>query len=416
MSDRIPKRIADFSKEKENVPRQITSIRPVQELYPEAGKKLLAEKLEAGNIKHIVDATKQLRFEQEGIIGVIETKEEAIQLASAIAMHDYSISNLLVSDLAAGLYTMATTNAGLYDSMLSYDDQGNPMSLYITTSRETIWKALFGPLVNDNGYGLPRTNDILRDAKKHMLPLLSGAMSAPVAYASIHKEGRSGEDPIRVVIMGRPLSIKYGLMTAKRDRQGLPVIDTSKVDAVTVELDLFFYPVQVSGHGNTLIAGERFVHQVAGLTSFLQFGSRYVDEYLEQHPDTEGYLPPDRRPDIVTMRKILIAENTAFQLEKLYPGIVRVRGKKAEVVIRRSAIKTIYPSAHRIRNGEGYYNYKLFSDAVAHTGRAFNTAINLTGIKDQLRQNGKIFIPTNDQGAEFPENSKKVVLLKMEEA
>lgn len=416
MSEKLPKKIAEFSKDKENVKRQITCIRPVRELYPEAGKRLISEGLASRNIKGFVDTTKQMIFDQEGMLGVIETQDEALQLASAIAMYNYSINNLLVSDLAAGLYTMATTNAGLYDAMISYDSEGNPLSLYITTSRETIWKALFGPLVNDNGYGLPGTNDILRDAKKRIMPLLTGTENTPYAFASVYKEGKNGRETIKAVIKGRPLSIKYGLMTARRDKRGLPIIDNSKVDALTIELDLFFYPAKVGGNGGPITANDKFMHQVAGLTSFLQFGSRYVDEYLKTNTDIAGYLTPERRPDIMTMRKIFLAENTAFQLGRLYPGIVKESSSgRMNVVLRRAAVKDIYPSAYRIRNDRDYYDFKLFSDAVAHTGRALNTAINMTGIRDQLRANGRIYVPTTDKGAEFPEYADKVVLLKMDE-
>jgi hypothetical protein len=155
---------------------------------------------------------------------------------------------------------------------------------------------------------------------------------------------------------------------------------------------------------------------VAGLTSFLQLGSRYVDEYLETNTDIEGYLSPERRPDIITMRKILLAEGTAFQLGRLYPGIIKVNNRRADIAIRRSAIKNIYPSAYKIKNNRDYYDFKLFSDAVAHTGRAFSAAIYNTGIKDELKKNKNIFIPAYDKGAEFPEDKENIVLLKMDKA
>jgi len=412
----IQQRLLEFDKAKEHIPRQVTSVRPVRECYPEAGKGEMLNNLKTG--KSVVfdrernrERNREMQFEQDGISGVIETSEEAIEVATSLAMYNFSVKNALLSDLAAGLYSMVTTGAGLYDKRTLLDSEtGEATHMRITASRETLWKAMFGPLVDDNGRGLPGTSDLLKDSKKNMALILNKTEMPPKAYASIYRINAEGRK-ISAVIAGNPVMIEYGIMK-RRDGNG-NMIMTEHPDAVTILLDMFFYPVHYrSSENNNGKSGARYIHQIAGLTTFLQYGSREANR-LYKKSSTNDVLSPERRPDILTMRRILLSSQAAFELGRLYPGIVKNnQSDRINIVLKRTAVRELYPSAYTTVKNKDFYRYKLFSQAVAHTGMAYSTAMNLTGITEQVIKQGKLLIIATDKGAEFPGDHPNKVYIK----
>ena len=225
----------------------------------------------------------------------------------------------------------------------------------------------------------------------------------PRAYASIHK------NIYQTNVKGKLLKDKNGKFifshTAEAIVEGEPVRIYRKVsgarDALIIDLDYFFFPaIETDGE---LRMKDQYLHQVAGLTSFLQLGSK-----IQSRGKKQGI-------GVLTARKIMLAAQAAFELWTFAPGIVKEnQSGRFNISLRRQAVGDLYPSA--VDKGTGRIRFKEFSDAVSLAGQYFNNAIEATEIKDELLKHEKILIPAIEKGAEFPEEHPQIVYIKADSA
>ena len=146
-----------------------------------------------------------------------------------------------------------------------------------------------------------------------------------------------------------------------------------------------------------------YIHQVAGLTSFLQLGAK-----IQREGKKTGSI------DVTTARKIILSAQAAYELRYFAPDIVREnQSGRINISLRRGAVKDLYPSAI---SRHGRIRFKEFSDAVSLAGQYYNKAIEATGIKDELIKRGKIIIPATERGAEFPKDHPQIVYIKADKA
>lgn len=373
----LERALLNFDPKKENIPRQITAICPTRNIHPETRREIIAKDVQDG---------RRTAFEVDGVRGLIEDNNGAFEVAASLARYRFSAANAYIADIGAGLYTMLTKGQGLYDYREQLDgNTGEPTCARIILSVETMYKALLGPLVNENGYALRGAGDIVKEAKKEVMPIINGQVTMPRAFASIQKikDGRK----IEAVISGEPIRV-YRKMTGARD-------------ALVIDLDYFFFPAIEKKRGKT--ANDLFIHQVAGMTAFLQYG-RYLVNQSENKPGN--------MINALAARKILLAAQAAYELRYFAPEIVKeTAGGRTNIALRRDAIPELYPSA--IDRKTGRIRFKDFSDAVAASGRYFRAAMDETGIADQLlNSEGAILVPAENKGAEFPPETPKIVYIK----
>ena len=289
---------------------------------------------------------------------------------------------------------MLTKGQGLYDFREIIDGKTEkPIAARLIISLETLYKALFGPLVNENGYGIRGAGDILKEAKKDVMPIIDGKVPMPRAYASVQRK-KDGGKTIQAIISGEPIKV-YRKMTGARD-------------ALVVDLDYFFFPAIQKNIGHK--ANDLFIHQIAGLTAFLQYG-RYLVNQENKKTGTKKSLV-----NAMAARKILLAAQAAYELRYFAPEIVKKTALgRTNILLRRSAVANLYPSA--VDLSTGWIRYKDFSDAVSLSGQYFRTAIKETGIEEHLFDTeGTILIPASEKAAEFPEESPNTVYIKADPA
>jgi len=386
----VEQALLHFDKTKENIPRQITVIVPMRNVHTETGRRRIAKEIE--NEKRIPYTTQNSKFELEGVRGLIEKEEDAMLVAASLARYKYSVKNAYIADIGAGIYTMITNGVGLYDyqELITRDlktGEENKVGARVIISLETLYKAAFGSLVDHNGRAIYGAGDIVDAAKDHIIPIINGIVPMPRAYASVQKVNHESGEKIEAVIAGKPIHVYRQLSGAQ--------------DALIVDLDYFFFPAVVKGDGK-LSAKEMFIHQVAGLTSFLQLGSKIHSEGKKSGID------------VTTARKIILAAQAAYELRFFAPDIVKENQLgRVNIVLRRGAVENLYPSAV---DSHGYIRFKKFSNAVSLAGQYFKHAIHETGIMNELKKRGKILIPAIDKGAEFPKDHPQKVYIKADKA
>lgn len=367
----------NFDPTKENIPRQITSVCPTRNVHPETRRNVIAQEAING---------RRTAFEVDGVRGLIEDNNGALEVAASLARFKFSAANAYVSDIGAGLYTMLTKGQGLFDYREIIDGKtGKAVSARIILSLETLYKALFGPLVNENGYAIHGAGDILKEAKKEIMPIINGQVPMPRAYASVQKI-KNGQR-IEAVISGEPIHV-YRKTTGARD-------------ALVIDLDYFFFPaIEKKGR---FTANDLYIHQVAGMTAFMQYGRYLVNQSNNKPGNLVGAL---------AARKILLAAQAAYELRYFAPEIVKKTAQgRTNIALRRDAIQDLYPSA--VDKKTGWIRFSDFSNAVSEAGRYFRAAMNETGITDHLLNSEEsILIPAEDRGAEFPRESPKIVYIK----
>jgi hypothetical protein len=378
-------KLIGLDKTKENIPRLVTAIVPTRNIHTEAGRKRIAEQVKTG--KREPYEVKQSKFELEGVRGVIEKTEDALFYAASLARYKYSVNNAYISDIGAGLYSMVTTQGkGLYEwyelsSKSMKTGKISKTGARIICSLSTLRKAMFGPLVDRNGRAIAGTGDIVGDAWEKIVPILDGKVPMPRAYASINLPN----DDTEIVIEGEPIHVYRKLSGAR--------------DAFIIDLDYLFFPALEGNRG--VKVKTQYLHQVAGLTSFLQLGSK-----IHSNGKQSGI-------GVMTARKIILVAQAACELEYFAPGIVKeTKAGRINISIRRKAIGDLYPSAV---DNQGNPRFKVFSDAVALAGQYFIHAMDETGIMDDLIK-GKVIIPATNRGAEFPKEYPQIVYIKADRA
>ena len=385
MSKEAERALLNFDRSKENIPRQITAIVPTRNIHTETGRTRIAQDVKDGLRKPF---SKKTAFELEGVKGLIEREEDALLVAASIARYKYSVNNAYISDIGAGLYTMITTGKGLYDckELVTRDfktKREDKVGARVIISLDTLYKAAFGALVNDNGRAIHGAGEIVEEAKVKIMPIIDGKVPMPRAYASIQKVDRKTGETIEAVIEGEPIRV-YRKVSGARD-------------ALIVDLDYFFFPA--IERGESLIAGDLYIHQVAGLTSFLQLGAK-----IHREGKKTGSI------DVTTARKIILSAQAAYELRYFAPDIVKEnQSGRINISLRRGAVGDLYPSAI---SSQGRIRFKEFSDAVSLAGQYYNKAIEATGIRDELIKRRKIIIPATERGAEFPQEHPQIVYIK----
>ena len=389
MSKEAEQDLLNFDKTKENIPRQITAIVPTRNIHTETGRTRIAQDVKDGIRKPF---SKRTAFELEGVRGLIEREADALLVAASIARYKYSVNNAFISDIGAGLYTMITNGKGLYDckELVTRDlktKREEKVGARVIISLETLYKAAFGALVNDNGRAIHGAGEIVEEAKEKIIPIIDGKVPMPRAYASIQKIDRKTGETIEAVIEGEPIRV-YRKASGARD-------------ALIVDLDYFFFPAIEKGE--SLTAGDLYIHQVAGLTVFLQLGAKIH----RGGKKTQSI-------DVTTARKIILSAQAAYELRYFAPDIVKENQRgRINISLRRGAVRDLYPSAV---SSQGYIRYKEFSEAVSLAGQYYNKAIEATGIKDELIRKGNIIIPATEKGAEFPKEQPLIVYIKADKA
>jgi hypothetical protein len=385
MSSEAEQTLLNFDGSKENIPRQITAIVPTRNIHTETGRSRIAQEIEDGKRRPF---SKRNAFELEGVKGLIERKEDALLVAASIARYKYSANNAFISDIGAGLYTMITNGKGLYDckELVTRDlktGKEDKVGARVIISLDTLYKAAFGALVNDNGRAIHGAGEIVEEAKEKIMPIIDGKVPMPRAYASVQKVDRETGETIEAVIEGEPIRV-YRKVSGARD-------------ALIVDLDYFFFPAIEKG--DILKACDLYIHQVAGLTSFLQLGAK-----IQRGGNKSGSI------DVTTARKIILSAQAAYELRYFAPDIVKEnQSGRINISLRRGAVGDLYPSAI---SSQGRIRFKEFSDAVSLAGQYYNKAIEATGIKDELIKRGKIIIPATERGAEFPKEHPQLVYIK----
>lgn len=403
-------RIAGFDSTKEKIGRQLVSVYPVSNVHGEIRKKALAEDVKNQEREYIEDLPKlddgereKAKFKEfaaKGIQAYIETEDQAIQAAQLIAQQKFLKSNALLADLAAGLFTIAT-RPGQYQAFADIRQtierdpntgQEEITGIHIICTESAIRKALLGPLVDERGKTIPGAGPTVFEAMRMIRPVLEGIAPPPRTITSIQGEG------VKVVLQGEPIRI-YQHERIKGGNQ--------KEFIYSIYLDNQFFPaIYENGEfrSNTL-----YIHQIAGLTSFLDFGRNLLRK--------KGY--EGKIIEAIPARRIIGAAQAAFELSPFAPGIVKQNNQgRANIAIRRSAIPDIIPeAADRVSSGNPWIRWKDASHLTGQAGIIFYEALEATGIRETIqREYGgkKMFIPATEKAMEFPKDYPKMAYIKSE--
>jgi uncharacterized membrane protein YheB (UPF0754 family) len=380
----------------EKTRRLITNIIPVQNVMPETQKSKLIEDA-------LSKRTKELVFLQDGIRSVIDTPEKLIETTNILAMYKYNLQNDFIADLHRGLYTMLTRPGehkflDVKPVFVENTETGERemKSIYIYTKIDTIKKAAYGALVDDNGRALFGSMDIIQAANKKLLPLIyDDKVPMPRAFATFSAKQKDGSLK-QAWISGYPLHIRKA---------------THKIsDTIIIEMDTSYAPLKLVS-GDRFVADGQYIHEVSGLTAMLQFGKRLIGG------GTKGYITPQ------AAKQIIMTIQSAVELNNILGvGVSKTNTDRLNVTIRRNSIKDMIPDAVDTSvdaQGREYsrINYKRVSDAIAQAGLYYYKAIEATRIIDEIAKQ-KIFIPATSKAAEFPQgdNYKNIVYLKAERA
>ena len=374
----------------EKTRRVITNIIPLSNVYPQLQRNKLIEDANS-------QRTRELAFLQDGIRSVADTPEKIADVTNILAMFKFNLQHDFVADLHRGLYTMLTRpgeHKFLGVEPLEGTDPATGKkgikSILIYTKIDTLKKAAYGPLVDDNGRALFGSSHIIQDANKKLLPLVyDDKVPMPRAFASFQAKQKDGSFK-RAWISGYPLHIRKA---------------TNKLsDTIVVEMDTSYAPLKIND--GKFIADGQFIHEVAGLTAMLQFGKRLAGM------GTKGAITAQ------TAKQIILTIQTACELNLILGlGTAVNTSGRLNVTIRRNSIKDMIPDAvvnERI-------NYRRVSNAIAQAGLYYKLTINKTGILDEIsKETGGhyIYIPATDRAAEFPQGDKykNIVYLKAEKA
>jgi hypothetical protein len=379
-------RLAQYDPQSDTVKKQITAIIPYRNAWPETQKNRTAAEV------RMRDRTAwEIFVDDDGLPEVRRDDRSPDIVAQAIAQYRYTVQHGHWADLGAGLYTMVTNDACLYDYFVNIkrDRHGNERitSFTIITSLQTLFKATFGPLLHDNGRAIHGAGDIVESGKRQIMGILTGQIPEPHAYTSINRRYDDGSQ-IRSVIRGKPITL-YQSISGERD-------------AVALDLDCLFYPIS-ERRGGGLKTDDLFLHTVAGLTSVLQFGAK-----LHRLHTGERAINAD------IARRIILSAQAAYELGRHSTHIVKTtRSGRVNIAIKREAVRELYPAAV---DSTGWIRFKQFSDAVAAAGQCYRHALEATGIMDTLAQRDDILIPATEKGAEFPEDRPGVVYIKADTA
>jgi len=375
---------------KEKTRRLITNIIPLSNVFPQLQRNKLIE--DANSQK-----TRELAFLQDGIRSVADTPEKLANVTNILAMFKFNLQHDFVADLHRGLYTMLTRpgehkflNVEPLEGTNSETGERGIKSILIYTKIDTLKKAAYGPLVNDKGRALFGSTDIVQDANKKLLPLVyDDKVPMPRAFASFQAKQRDGSFK-RAWISGYPIHIR-------KATRGLS-------DTIVIEMDTSYAPLKINN--GKFIADGRFIHEVAGLTTMLQFGKRLSGA------GTKGGITAQ------TAKQIILTIQTACELNQILGiGATLNTSGRLNVTIRRNSIKDMVPDAVQCER----INFKRVSEAIAQAGLYYKLAIDKTGILDEIsKETGGhyIYIPATHRAAEFPqgEKYKNVVYLKAEKA
>jgi hypothetical protein len=360
----------------------ICSINPVQNIMPFVQGKKLAVDIEERN----ESLSRSYVYKRDGISEVLTTDAELAQIAKTLAMQNYCLEDNFISDLHCGLYTMLTQNpAGFIDYKPTYWPNGSLKSVVIYTTLKTVYKAAFGPLVKTNGIAISGASKIIEEAKKNLMLILTGKKPMPRARVSCQTRDKETGKYKRALIEGEPLHIFR--------------FTENYNNIIAIELDGDYAPLKVKN--NKIIAKDGFIHSVAGLTVFLQYGKKIT-------PSAQNHGLQAKNA-----KKIITAIQTAYEIGQILGiKIEKTANGRLNLALQSSFIQDVVPEAMW---SNGRIDYKKASNMIAMAGQYYRNAITETGILQQISEpKSKVFIPATDKAAEFPEEFPNTVYLKVE--
>lgn len=388
MDSKKEKDLFTYKNNEEHITPRTFSINPLRKVYGEVRLQSVKESIFSGNaVLHDRDSEKEHRFNQKGIIGLIETDSDAEYVTSSMAKLKYSIENGFFDDLGNALWTAFTQGDIFKDVRHLIDSKSEKIARTLfTISKEGIYKLIFGNMVTEKGFGVSGVRDIVHTAKEEYInPLFFGGKPAPVAVASIKLAGR---EPF--AIYGRPI-----------------VVRAWNKDIAQIEVDHAFYPIAKKGKGFIVKGGH--INQVSGLTAFQMLGTRLAKE------QNQGIFIPDAKSG----RRLINTAQSAYEMNRFAKGYLVKEQKsqnRVDVKLARGEgnvnIRNLYPSCVR---PNGYVNYAEFIKFANGVALAYRAALDALGIRDELNEN--VLIPCVDKAAYFPDGNKgKKVHLSFERA
>jgi hypothetical protein len=381
---REPEPALDFCdpKKKERIYRQTTAITTTGYAYPVVqGRRLLSQAMTAAQ-----EQARELTFLNKGEFSVLRTAEEIFEMSHALALFHFSREHHYIADMFAGLYTMATRGEKFRGIKLVYARDltvGKEMltAIRIATTKETLYKAALGPLVDDNAQPIRGAYEIVRKAKEVIDPIIYGTQPTPQAVVTLKGapfplDGKKTDRWIR----GKPLHFY-------KTTGGLAGL-------VVVDLDCFFAPVKVEG--DKIRADDQFISTIAGLTAMLQLGKRYRDK-------TGGH-----GINCNTAKRIILAIQMGIEARCIAGLRVRKDNTgKMNVTVKRKELANIVPEAIQdLGKRTERPNYQEVSNAVSKAGQYLYEAIEKTKVRDYLdTRKIPIYIPAIDGSVEFPKEA-----------
>lgn len=348
----------------EKIKKQDNVINPIRDVYPEASRESMQ------NSKVIPEKNASILKQAQGVADLEE-------LATEKALLEYGIENAYLHDLGCGILT-ALTNKGnsFYDLELTDD------FIIVSLSVESVRSFLFGFLVNAKGNTIKGAGHLVRTPWYNLQGYLHSEEPAPTAITSI----RSTALQRNICIKGRPIDFPFVITSPDGGEETL---------GYKVQLNRHFYPIKQDSGGITI--NDQFLHQVAGLTSFLKYGKML---YTEENPDALVVDAKTARRLILTMQAAYTCNKFPFVSKKIVEK--QQSSERIEIALMESAVKSIYPRAVR---GDGRIDYKMFITFVNTVGAYYRRAAKEFGIGAQKN----IIMLAEERAARFVDGKVKLI-------
>lgn len=344
----------------ERIDKQITNVNYVRNAYIE----LLPNYILNKNNSKIIDTP--TIYEQ------IQTQEDIDLVGQDLALLKYGSTNCYLHDLGCGVLTALTNTNNIFTNF-----ELTKSAIILDLSIENVKKLMFGHIVKDNGNAINHAGDIVRQNWHDFKQYFTNQKPFPQADVSIKKAG------LEFIARGYPIRVNRVYLKNQE-----PI-------GFQLQLDRMFYPIK-ENEKSGFKTNDLFLHQISGLTAFLQFSKQITDLSKVKNP-----------PDAKTARRLILTYQSAYKVNQ-FPfvshKIIRkqnTNSDRVEILLSENAIREIYPRAIKSK----YIRYKDFINFCNTVGLYYQNGIQYFNLK----LNDNILIPTKERAARF--SGKRIIIV-----
>lgn len=383
----------------DKINRMKTTVCPYNVVEPLIRRKAISERIRTGKDKAVCTLSggdRRIQMLNElGAASLVTDENDRITFALAVAQHKFFREASYVSDMAAGLFTLITRE---YQKKNVEWIITQEFSTIILIDYRGLLKAVFGYAVNDNGHALHGFGDVVKEGKKIIDEMLRLRVMPPAVFSRIPCFDEYQNLTDFKVIAGHPVIIREVLY----NRDG-------SIDKVAVELSHDFFPIACYGDRNRFVRKidrQRYIHSVSALQTVLTIGRKII---AQKHEDS---FPIGKIPSVTTAKKLILAEQAAYNLKNIVPELVSINSRgRTSIALQAGFIRENLTGCIR---GDGSVSWKNVSETVAVIGQMYRAGLNALEIFNEIQYDENIIIPAMEKACEFRRETPKLMYVKLD--